>query len=157
MAISFIIGWAIFSPFAVIEDLKVWSFSKIQTSDLFAIFLPTGFLLALANWITPLAKLPVIALSAIAVTILLFSASALFTGLFLLAKMEKKPPLKRITLIGAVIPLGALLSLIWIMFPVYAFASSIFYAMAATLAVAPITMALRLLSSWLCKSQSPAQ
>lgn len=52
MAISFLIGWAIFSPLAKIENLKQRKFARIETVDLLAMFLPFSYLLAIAKWST---------------------------------------------------------------------------------------------------------
>ena len=155
MAISFFIAWAVFSPFAEIDDLHNWTFSKIETSDLFAIFLPCGFLLALVRWVVPVVQLPALAWALSAGAILRLSVLGFVTGLFLLAKMNRKPALKRMAIIGIVIPIGSLLTLAWIAIPFFAFASSMFYAIPATAAIAPITLALRWLNTWACKIESP--
>jgi len=155
MAISFFIAWAIFSPFAEIEDLHDWTFSKIETVDLFAVFLPVCFLLALIQWAAPTDSLPALAWTLIMAAILILSISGFAIGLFLLAKMKPKPPLKRMAIIGVIVPIGSLLTLAWIAFPLFAFARSMFYAMPATLAIVPATLALRWLSGWACKIDDP--
>ena len=151
MATSFFIAWVIFSPFAVIEDLHDWSIAKMETSDLFAIFLPCSVLLALLKWVSPADNLSTLTWALIASTILVISVHGLATGLFLLAKMNRKPPIKRMAIIGVIVPFGSLLTLAWILIPVFAFANSMFYAIPATTAIAPITLSLRWLSSWVCR------
>ena len=51
MAISFAIAFAIFSPLNQIDDLHDWSFARIETGDLFAVFLPISGFLALVSWL----------------------------------------------------------------------------------------------------------
>jgi len=151
MGISFLIAWSIFSPFAQIEDLREWTFAKIETGDLLAIFLPFSFLMALMKWAVPVGSIPVWAWSAITVTVLLISVSGLIAGLFILAKTGQKSSFKRMAIIGVIFPLGSMLVLAWIALPVCAFANSIFYAVPATLMVVPITLAMRWLSGWVLR------
>jgi len=125
LAISFLIAWAIFSPFAEIDDLHDWTFAKIELSDLFAIFLPCSFLLSLLKWATAGDDLPTLAWTLIGASILLLSIFGFVTGLFLLAKMNQKPPLKRMAIIGVIVPIGSLLTLAWIAFPVSGWACKI--------------------------------
>ena len=152
MAISFLIGWAVFSPFAQIENLQDWKFARVETSDLFAIFLPTSYLLATVALVTRIETLPWMVLSAIAIAILFLSFFGLVAGLFLLAKIDSASSGRRITLIGVIIPIGALLTFAWIALPLTAFAGSFWYAIPATLIVIPLTFLLRILSGWVCKS-----
>ena len=155
MAVSFAIAWGIFSPFAQIEDLHDWTFAKIQTSDLFAIFLPFSFLLGAISWTSSTSTVPTVAWSLIAAAIFLLSLFGLVAGLFLLAKMNRIPPHKRTIMIGVVIPVGTLLTLAWIALPIFASLGSILFAIPATIAVVPVTLALRVLSCWVCKTSSP--
>jgi hypothetical protein len=154
MAISFSIGWAIFSPFAEIEDLQQWTFARIETSDLFATFLPFCLLWPVVTWATPTAYFPVVVLMSIAVTIFMVTLFGFVVGLFLLAKIDHATPVKRMAIIGIIIPLGSLLTLAWIAFPLWAFAGSSIYAIPAVLAVIPITLVFRGLSDWACRTRS---
>ncbi len=148
MAISFSIGWAIFSPFAEIDDLHQWTFARIETSDLFATFLPFCLLWTIVTWATPASNFPVVALVSIAVTIFSFTLFGFVVGLFLLAKIDRATPAKRMALIGVIVPLGSLLTIAWIALPLWASASSVLYAIPALVAVIPITLAFRGLSGW---------
>lgn len=152
MAISFSIAWAIFSPFAKIDDLQEWTFARIETSDLFAIFLPLSFLWAVVKWTTPedLLSVPVLALSATGIFLLTFFGFV--AGLFLLAKMNQTPPAKRMAVIGIIMPLGSLLTIAWFAVPMLASAGSILYAIPAILSVVPATLAFRGLSVWVCEN-----
>ena len=110
--------------------------------------------MATVRWATPEeATVSTLAWSLTAAAILLLSLFGLVLGLFMLAKMKPTAPLKRMALIGVVIPLGSLLTFGWIAFPLFAFASSIVYAFPATLLVIPITWALRGLNYWVCKAE----
>lgn len=151
MAISLLIGWTVFAPFAEIEELDEWTFAKIEISDILAIFLPICAILALSTWLFQATSTSFITMTLIAVTILLFILFAFVTGLFLLAKMDKPPASKRMATIGIIIPLGTVLSLAWIIFPMLAFAGAGFFALPATLALIPITLMLRVMSAWVCK------
>lgn len=152
LAISFLIAWAVFSPFALIDDLHEWKFARIETSDLFAIFLPFSFLLGIVTWVTSVDAIPVLGWISIAAAIFLFTLSCLVAGLFLLEKLNRAPSIKRIALIGVVIPMGSLLTLTWFVIPFAAFASSILFAIPAAAAIVPVTFALRVLSIWVCRS-----
>jgi hypothetical protein len=79
------------------------------------------------------------------------------TSLFLLAKMHQTPPVKRMAMIGIVVPFGALLTLAWIVFPAVASVYSIVYSMPAAMAVIPVTFGLRWLSSWICQNTISAR
>lgn len=152
MAISFSIAWAIFSPFAKIDDLQEWTFARIETSDLFAIFLPLSFLWAVVKWTTPDDVLSVPVLAFFGTAIFLLTFFGLVAGLFLLAKMYRTPPVKRMAVIGIIMPLGSLLTIAWIALPMLAYAGSILYAIPAILSVVPATLALRGLSGWVCEN-----
>lgn len=154
MAISFIIGWAIFSPFADLEGLDAWTFAPIEMSDLFGVFVPVSLLFSWATWTFQTANVALVGWSIVASAIFLFAFLGFALGLYLLAKMKQTAPLKRMTLIGIVIPLGSLLTVTWFAIPVFAMASSIAYAIPATVALVPITLALRCLSNWVCSSSS---
>ena len=156
MAISFIIGWAIFSPFADLEGLDTWTFAQIEMSDLFGVFLPVSLLFAAATWSLKTANVAVIGWSIVASAIFLFAFFGFIVGLYLLAKMKPTAPLKRMTLIGVVIPLGSSLTVLWFVIPVLATAGSIVYIIPGAVAVVPITLALRWLSSWVCRSSLSA-
>ena len=154
MAISFMIGWAIFSPFADLEGLDTWTFARIEMSDLFGVFVPVSLLFACASWTLKTAEVPVLGWSIVASAIFLFASSGFAVGLYLLAKMQQTAPLKRMALIGIVIPLGSLLTVAWFAIPVCAMASSFVYSIPAAVAIVPITLALRWISNWVCKSSS---
>jgi hypothetical protein len=149
MAISFLIGWAIFSPLADLEGLDAWTFARFEMSDLFGVFVPVSLLFSYATWALKTAEVPVVGWSILASAIILFSFLGLVTGLYVLAKMKPTAPLKRLTLIGVVIPLGSLLTVFWFAIPVVAMASSVVYSIPAAVALVPITLVLRWLSHWI--------
>ena len=150
MVISFSIAWAVFSPFADVDGLHEWSFSKIETIDLLAIFLPACCLLAVFKLTVPSGTLSMPILGLIALFIVLFALSGLVVGLFLLAKMRRTSSFKRMAVIGIIVPLGSLLTIAWIGLPLVAFAGSVIFAIPATVAVVPLTWGLRVLSRWVC-------
>ena len=152
MAISFMIGWAIFSPFADLEGLDAWTFARIEISDLFGVFVPISLFFACANGALKTANVPVIGWSIVASAIFLFTFLGFGAGLYLLAKLKQTASLKRMALIGIVIPLGSLLTVFWFAIPVCAMASSFVYSIPAAVAIVPITFALRWLSNWVCSS-----
>jgi len=156
MAISFFIGWAIFSPFADIEDLDCWTFAKIETSDLFGAFLPISFLLAIFTWRIETNSISVFTWSFVAIASFLISLFGFVVGLYVLAKMKTTSPFKRMAMIGIVIPMGTLLTFAWIAFPLFGFANSIVHAFSATLLLIPVTWAFRVLSCWVCTTSSRA-
>ena len=150
MAISFVIGWAVFSPFSQFEDLKRRKFAKVETGDLLAMFLPFSLLLAIAKWSTSAQALSVLIQVTVTTTILLFALFCLVAGLFLFPKMNRPPSFKRIAIIAIVIPLGTLLTVAWVAIPFLAYAGSFYYAIPATLAILPATLTLRYISIWAC-------
>lgn len=154
MAISFAIAWVIFSPFAEIDDLQEWTFARIETSDLLAIFIPFSSLLAFFTWLVPADKLSAVALTSITIAIGLYTLASLLVGLFLLAKLERKSSFQRVAIIGIIIPLGSLLALAWFAVPLMAMTNSVVYAIPATLGVIPTTLVLRQLSGWVCRGNS---
>lgn len=150
IAVSFAIGWAIFSPFSRFEDLGRLTLDRLATSDLLAMFLPISLQLTVAKWTLTLETLSVWTLVAAAVTMLMFTTCGLVVGLFLLDKMSRTTSLKRIAVIGVIIPLGAMLTIAWIAFPFIGYAYSISYTIPATLSVVLATLLLRWLSVWVC-------
>ena len=151
MAISFSIGWAIFSPFAQLEEILDLTFSKVETSDLFGLFLPISFLLAAATWTTTADVFEFWVVLVVTSGIVLFAFSSLLLGLFLFSKMSQPSPLRRMVVIGIIIPFGSLLSIAWFLLPLVAFSTSVFMAIPGTLMIVPATLGLRTLSWWACK------
>ena len=157
LAISFAIAWAVFSPFSTIDDIHEWTFDKVEIGDLFAVFLPIGFLLAFTIWAIPTDSISVVNLSLILSAILLFSFSGLLTGLYLFAKLNRIHSVKRMTIIGIIVPIGSFLTFGWVVFPLAGMASSegsILLAIPATIVVLPVTWVLRSLSQWVCRPAS---
>lgn len=157
MAISFFIGWAIFSPFAAIEEMREWSFAKPEISDLLALFLPFSFSFSLLLWTVPRDVRSVELVTLFGAGVTLVSFLGLCLSLFFLAKMERMSPAKRMTMIGIVIPVGAFLTLGWISFPLYGFAKSTIFAIPATLFIPVATLILRGLSDWVCRKNPDEQ
>jgi len=155
MAISFFIGWAIFSPFADLENIDRWTFAQIEMSDVLSVFLPVSFLLAFVTWALEATSVAFIGWSIIAAAIFIFAFFGFAVGLYLLAKMNHKPPLKRMVLIGVIIPAGILLTLWWFTIPMVALAGSVAYSIPAVIAIVPFTWILRCLSNWVCTGNSP--
>ena len=122
-----------------------------------AIFLPISLLLSLATWALPPDTVPALIVVLVVIAICLFAGAALMGGLFLLAKLNPLTSLKRMVMVGIIIPLGSSLTLAWIAVPVWAYASSIVYLIPATLMIIPVTLALRGLSVWVCRKNSPGQ
>lgn len=152
MAISLLVGWAIFAPFAAIDEFERWSFSKVETSDLLTIILATSFLLAATNWLRQAIEIPWFILATIFASIILFVTFTFFTGLFLLAKLEGTPSIKRAAIIGIIIPFGSVLTFGWIALPMLAFTGSGTYSILATLVTVVLTVGLRAMSNWVCSA-----
>ena len=148
MAISFAIAFAIFSPLNQIDDLHDWSFARIETGDLFAVFLPISGFLALVSWLGRGDTIPVSWLVLIATAIVLFSFAGFVAGLYVLAKLEKASVAKRVSLIGVILPLGSFLVIAWITVPAMALAGSIYFSIGAAIALVPVTWILRMMSIW---------
>lgn len=156
MGITLAIGWCIFSPFAALGDIRVWSFAKLETTDLFALFLPYALTFALLPWVTPEIKLTLTIAALVAAGISLFVAMGLVAGLFMLAKMKRISSAKRMALIGIVFPMGLTLTIAWVAFPLAAFARSTTDSIWVTLAIGLVSIALRGISSWICSGIKPA-
>ena len=154
IAVSFVIGWAVFSPFLKFDDLSRLSLGRITTSDLLAICLPLSVLLTVARWTIPKDAISVWVLLLIGLLILVFAFLGLVAGLFLIDKMGATTSFKRMATIGVIVPLGSLLTIAWIAFPLVALAYSVPYAIAATLAIGILTVLLRGLSEWVCHRDS---
>jgi hypothetical protein len=152
MAVSFLIGWTIFAPFASVDDLHRLTFSRFEISDLFAIFLPLSVMLVMLKWAIPISSLSIPALTAVSVVVLGMVIAVFAVGLFLLAKLQQTTSMRRIAVIGVLVPVGALLTFAWVVLPLWAYTHSILFAIPATLVVLPITLALRGLSSWVCQT-----
>ncbi len=151
MAISYMIAWAIFSPFAAIEDLRQWSFAKLETVDLLALVLPFSLGLATATFVAKETfSLQTAALLLTGISIV--AGSGLVLGLFLLAKMKSTTSAKRMAMIGIVLPVGFTLTIAWIGLPLYGFGQSLLLAIPATLAIGLIALTLRGLSLWICSA-----
>jgi len=148
MAISFAIAWAVFSPLSQIDGLDEWSFARIETADLFAVFLPISVLLAFVSWTFPMDQVSVFWIVSIAIAIVLFSLSGFVAGLFVLAKIDHVTTMKRVAIIGVILPFGSFLVLAWIALPLSALAGSILFALFATIAFGAATWILRRLSEW---------
>ena len=155
MAISFVIGWAIFAPFAKLENLRDWTFSRIELSDLFATFLPLSLLFAAASWTVPPEWFSFTAWLLTIGSFIILAACGLAAGLFLLAKIEPTSVPKRMALIGLVVPIGSFLTLAWMVIPTVALNYSALYAIPATLAIIPIAWGLRKLGRWACWETQP--
>lgn len=151
MGISFAIAWAIFAPFAELDDLRQWSFARIEIADLLAVFLPISILMAVAIWTESPRFFSIPLLVALTVAILLIAGCGFVIGLYLVSKMNDPPAAKRMAIIGIIVPLGSLLTLAWIAVPLWAAAYSILYSIPAAAAVVPIALALRGLSAWACQ------
>ena len=157
IAVSFVIGWAVFSPFSRFDDLGRLSLDRITTADLLAAFLPMCVLMAVARQTISADQTPTWLLILVGTFILGFTFSGLVVGLFLLDKIDNKTSLKRIATIGVIIPMGSLLTVAWIAFPFVGYAYSIVHAIPATLAIFIMTLLLRGLSEWVCHSPNIAE
>jgi len=82
--------------------------------------------------------------------------SGLMLSLFLWDKMETQNSAKRMTLVGIVIPVGFTLTMAWVALPLYALGQSLLLAIPAMPSIAIITLVLRGLSLWICRSESLA-
>ncbi|MEM9366326.1 MAG: hypothetical protein AAGD07_10030 [Planctomycetota bacterium] len=155
-AVSGVIGWVIFEPFLRANDSETLSRASVVTTDLLAICLPVGVLLALARWgmpegsVSPWLQLAVIAMA------LLFAMTALTTGLFLVPKKTPLPFIKRMTLVGIIAPSGILLMMGWIALLIYACFFSVVYFAPSSIAIALATLGLRVLSVWVCRQNVPS-
>ena len=150
MAVSFFIGWAVFSPFSTLKDLDSMTFDNLQTVDLLAIFIPMSVLLSVAQSAIPRGGSYTLMMVLLAAGMLLFSVVALATGLFLLSKLPQSTPLKRLAINGVILPFGTLLSLAWFVIPIWAGSYSIPYSMPAVLIIIFFAFILRQISYWTC-------
>jgi len=150
MAVSFAIGWAVFSPFSSLEDLDSLTFEKLTTIDILASFLPLCVMLSLALAANPKEASSTLLLVLLGVAILGFTIGGLAIGLFLLSKLQNVTSLKRIAINGVVIPFGSLLAIAWFVIPIWASSYSIFLSMPAMLALPVCVLALRAISDWAC-------
>lgn len=150
IAVSFVIGWAVFSPFSRFDDVGRRTLSRATTGDLLAAFLPMCVLLAVARQVISADQSPAWLLIVVGALILGFAFFGLVIGLFLLSSMNNTTSLKRMATIGVIIPMGSLLSVAWIAFPFVGYVYSVSYAIPATLAIIILTLLLRTLSEWVC-------
>lgn len=157
MAVSFAIGWAIFSPFSTLEELDSLSFARLETVDLISCFIPLSFLLAIATWAIPFSEATTVLLPVVVGVAIVFTIFSLAASLYLLSKIELKSSLRRMAVGGVVVPFGLLMAIAWIAVPLWAFSYSILYSMPATLAVAIATVVIRRLSVWVCEEQPRIQ
>ncbi|MEM6472277.1 MAG: hypothetical protein AAF802_22135 [Planctomycetota bacterium] len=152
--VSGVIGWAVFGPFIRIEDSEALSRADIAISDLLAVSLPVGVVFASACWMMPVSILSVAVQAIVLFTALLFGVTALAVGLFLVPKKINVTFFKRMTVVGVIAPLGILLTVGWVGFPVWACLYSISYFVPSMFAIAAATMGLRFLGQWVCKTDS---
>ena len=150
MAVSFAIGWAVFSPFSSLEDLDSLTFEKLTTVDILASFLPLCVTLSISLAAIPKDALTALLLTLIAAAIFGFTIMGLAIGLFLLSKLQNTTSLKRIAVNGIVIPFGSLLAIAWFVIPIWASSYSIFMSMPAMLAIPVCVLGLRAISDWTC-------
>jgi hypothetical protein len=150
IAVSFVIGWAVFSPFSRFDDLGGRKLDRTTTGDLLAAFIPMCVLLAVARQAIASDQAPIWLLMVVGALIFAFALFGLITGLFLLSALDDATSLKRMATIGVIVPLGSLLSVTWIAFPFVGYVYSISYTIPATLAIVVLTLLLRWLSEWVC-------
>ncbi|MEM9410294.1 MAG: hypothetical protein AAGA30_04225 [Planctomycetota bacterium] len=155
MAISFLIGWSIFSPFSTKIVSHSWAFAQIQLADFLALFFPCGIYLSVANiWIGR--DTFSLQMNAILIFSTMFMASAMLAAaLFLLGQMSALDGSKRMVLVGIVVPMGLPLTVAWVILPIYAFTISIHLAVPALFAILMLSIVLRCLSVWICSGQNP--
>ncbi len=153
MTISFVIAWAVFAPFTSIDGMDSWTFAKIRTADLLAIFLPICVQLALANWLVALREISRLELSVVIGTIAVFSLTTFLCGLFVIEKMQNLSAVKRMTIIGLIVPLGTFLCFAWVVVPLLAFTSYAIYSIPLAILFVPLVFALRRLANWACSKE----
>ena len=100
------VGYLIFSPFKTIAKSKPTTGSRIQLTDLLAIFLPLQMGLAFVKYLDLRSSDNTV----FSVIVMLIAAIAWFYGLRLLWRTSVRNWLKRIVLLGVVMPLGFVLS-----------------------------------------------
>ena len=100
MAITVLIGWIVFSPFASLERIQEWTFAKPEVGDLLALFLPCSGGLALFTHFFAKYELSTIVLVSLIPSFILALAAVLLSGLYLLDKLRQPSSAKRIVLIG---------------------------------------------------------
>ena len=149
MAISCLIAWMVFSPFAFLDGTQSRKFAKIKTCDLLAVFLPLSGTLSLLT--KPSGGISVWFVLLVVSTALILSGFSLLAGLYLFEKMAAISAAKRIAVIGIIIPFGSSLTLAWVALPIYAFALSVHLAVPSLIAVAVMTTLLRIVSIWVCR------
>lgn len=150
MAVSFAIGWAVFSPFSSLDDLDSLTFEKLTTIDILASFLPLCVMLSISLAAIPKEAVTTLLLVLIVAAIFGFTIAGLAIGLFLLSKLENTTSLKRIAINGVVIPFGSQLAIAWFVIPIWASSYSIFMSMPAMLAIPICVLGLRAISDWTC-------
>lgn len=151
MAVSLAVGWAIFSPFSILDNLDSFSFARLETIDLFSIFVPLSVFMTIVNRTGVVSRYLFAGLIVVAIALTLFS---LVAGLFVLEKMGRKSPLKRMAICGIIMPFGIALTIGWFLIPIWAYSYSVLYSMPSILLVAGVAAMIRMLSGWVCAQGS---
>ncbi|MEM6978290.1 MAG: hypothetical protein AAF539_01400 [Planctomycetota bacterium] len=152
--VSGVIGWAIFEPFVRVEKSESLSLAKVAITDLLAIAVPVSVLFLSARWMMPENILSFWVQSIVIMSALLFAATALAAGLFLVPKAFQVTFLKRMIVVGIIAPFGILLTVGWIGLLVWACIYSIVYFAPTSIAIAAATFGLRVLALWVCQMDS---
>lgn len=150
LAISAAIGYAVFQPFLRFDEFESLSCEKPSTGDLLAIMFPISVLFAVAKSVAPDRVLSPTTQLVVVLTAFFFAAVSLAAGLFLLPKEGRTSAVKRMAIIGVVVPFGLLLAIGWIGPLIWAAVYSTLYLVPGTVGILAATVLLRLLASWAC-------
>ena len=152
--ISGVIGWAVFEPFFRVEKTDSLSPAKLAITDLLAISLPVSIIFLGCQWIMPESIESPYVQATVVVIAMLYAASALTLGLFLIPKTIQVTFTERMAVVGVIAPFGIVLTIGWIAILIWASAYSILSLVPASIAIATATAGLRFLGVWICRSDS---
>lgn len=151
LAVTGVIGWAVFEPFFRANDAEGLSCSNITISDLLAAPIPVTFVFVIAGWALPGDGRSFWVQALVFVGALAFAAGCLAVGLFL---VPQKLPLtfpKRMAIVGFIAPSGTLLVVGWVGFAGWACFYSVAYLAPCMILIAAATFGLRKLAQWVCQ------
>lgn len=151
LAVTGIIGWAVFEPFFRINDTDSLSCSHVTISDLLAAPLPVSFIILTARWMMPASGNAVYVQLLVLVSALAFAATSVAVGLFLVPKTFQVTFPQRLAIVGVIAPFGLLLTIGWVGFAGWACYYSVAYLAPAMIALVLATFGLRVLGLWACR------
>lgn len=154
LVVTGVIGWAVFEPFFRVNDTDSLSCAHVTISDLLAAPLPVSVVFLSTGWMVPAGSLTFSLQVVVLVSALALAAISLVVGLFLVPKTFPVTFLKRMTIVAVIAPSGTLLTIGWIGVAVGACFYSVAYLAPAMIAIAIVTVGLRMLALWVCTAAS---